>query len=81
MWTHIAALITTLRATWKKTNHHPDDGYASEAVLVTALLIVCALVVIGIIVAKVTSKANDIDLGTDLGRPPPYAPITRMWAP
>jgi hypothetical protein len=56
MWTH-------LRATLKKFTADPDGGYASEAVLVTALLIVCALVVIGIIVAKVTSKANTIDLG------------------
>jgi hypothetical protein len=56
MWTY-------LRATLKKLTANPDGGYASEAVLVTALLIVCALVVIGIIVAKVTSKANTIDLG------------------
>lgn len=43
-------------------DQHPDAGYASEAVLVTALLIIAALVVIGILVAKVTAKANSIDL-------------------
>jgi hypothetical protein len=58
MWALIDRLRTTLRPP-----HHTDAGYASEAVLVTALLIIAALVVIGILVAKVTSKANSIDLG------------------
>jgi hypothetical protein len=71
MWTHTTALINALRASWKKLTSNPDAGYASEAVLVTALLILCALVVIGIITAKVTSKANDIDLG----HPPPDTSI------
>jgi hypothetical protein len=71
MWTFALLAVAKLRDSWKKLNTRPDDGYASEAVLVTALLIVCALVVIGIIVAKVTSKANDIDLGQ-----PPRASIT-----
>ncbi|MFE6158805.1 hypothetical protein ACFQ7F_07795 [Streptomyces sp. NPDC056486] len=40
-----------------------DAGYSTETVLVTALLAVMGLAVIGIIVAKVTAKANGIDLG------------------
>lgn len=40
-----------------------DAGYSTEAVIVTALLAVMGLAVIGIIVAKVTAKANGIDLG------------------
>lgn len=69
---------TQLRTALKKLTANPDGGYASEAVLVTALLIVCALVVIGIIVAKVTSKANSIDLGL----PPPTSMVsTRIPAP
>lgn len=75
MWTHIVA---NTRAAWKKLNTDTDGGYASEAVLVTALLIVCALVVIGILVAKVTSKANDIDLGHP---PSPSITMTRTWVP
>lgn len=59
MWTPINRLRTTLR----RHNQPADAGYASEAVLVTALLIIAAIVVIGILVAKVTSKANSIDLG------------------
>ncbi|GAB1512522.1 hypothetical protein [Actinophytocola sp. KF-1] len=81
MWTHVTALIDALRATWKKLTTNPDDGYASEAVLVTALLILCALVVIGIITAKVTSKANDIDLGADIGHSPPAISVTATGTP
>jgi hypothetical protein len=60
MWARIKRLRTILRP----PNQQPDAGYASEAVLVTALLIVAALVVIGILVAKITNKANSIDLGS-----------------
>lgn len=60
MWILIAALVNSLRGIWRRND--PDAGYASEAVLVTALLIIAALVVIGILVAKVTSKAESIDL-------------------
>lgn len=63
MWTRTRTRITNIRATWRHTKNS-DAGYASEAVLVTALLIIGALVVIGIIVSKVTSKAQDIDLST-----------------
>lgn len=62
MWTRTTRLLNRIRRTWRR-NHRSDAGYASEAVLVTALLIIAALVVIGILVAKVTSKANSIDLG------------------
>ncbi|WP_431953437.1 hypothetical protein [Actinacidiphila sp. bgisy167] len=40
-----------------------DGGYSTETVIVTALLALLALAVVGIIAAKVTSKANGIDLG------------------
>jgi hypothetical protein len=69
----MTAAIDAIRATWKKLTANPDDGYASETVLVTALLILCALVVIGLITAKVTSKANTIDLG----HPPPN--VSTSW--
>jgi hypothetical protein len=62
MWARTTALLNDLRTTWRDLNENPDAGYASEAVLVTALLILGAIIVIGIIVAKVTSKANQIDL-------------------
>ena len=52
--------VERTRAAWRE---HPDGGYTNESVVVTALLVGAAIVVIGIIVAKVTSKAHDIDLG------------------
>ena len=39
-----------------------DHGYATETVLVTALLVALALAVLAIIVVKVTQKANGINL-------------------
>jgi hypothetical protein len=41
----------------------PEAGYTTETVVVTALLIVMALTVIGIIAAKVISTANNIQTG------------------
>jgi hypothetical protein len=42
---------------------HGDAGYSTEAVLATALLAALALGVVGIIVVKVTERANTIDVG------------------
>jgi len=42
---------------------HGDAGYSTEAVLATALLAALALGVVGIIVVKVTGRANTIDVG------------------
>jgi hypothetical protein len=52
-----------LCANVRDLREHPDAGYTTETVLVTALLVVLALAVIAILVAKVTSKANGINLG------------------
>ncbi|MCX5535745.1 hypothetical protein OG785_34965 [Streptomyces sp. NBC_00006] len=41
-----------------------DAGYTTETIIVTALLAILGLTVVGIIVAKVTAKANGIDLGS-----------------
>jgi hypothetical protein len=67
MWTYIVTVVVSVRDRWRKVTANPDGGYASEAVLVTALLVLGAIVVITIIVAKVTAKANEIDLGIDGG--------------
>ncbi|MEU6572553.1 hypothetical protein [Streptomyces sp. NPDC046805] len=40
-----------------------DAGYTTETIVVTALLAILALTVVGVIVSKVTAKANGIDLG------------------
>jgi hypothetical protein len=46
-----------------RDNPRSDGGYTTETVIVTALLAILAIAVVGIIVAKVTAKANGIDLG------------------
>lgn len=63
MHTHCAVLVAALRARIDELRRNPDAGYTTETVVVTALLIVAALTVVAIIVAKVTAKANDINLG------------------
>ncbi|GAB3570567.1 hypothetical protein GCM10027445_24390 [Amycolatopsis endophytica] len=55
LWTVVRARVELLR-------REPDAGYSTETVLVTALLVVAAIAVLAIIVAKVTSKANSIDM-------------------
>ena len=55
IWTNLHARIAVLR-------RNPDAGYATETVLVTALLVVAALAIIAIIIAKVTQKAKGITL-------------------
>ena len=59
---YVVALWTVLRARWELVRREPEAGYSTETVLVTALLVVAALAIIAIIVAKVTAKANGINL-------------------
>jgi hypothetical protein len=56
------AVWTALRARWELVRREPEAGYSTETVLVTALLVVAALAIIAIIVAKVTAKATGITL-------------------
>lgn len=56
------ALLVDLRGRWAAVRREPDAGYSTETVVVTGLLVVAALVVITIIVAKVTEAANGISL-------------------
>lgn len=58
-WT---ALSTTLRARIAMLRRNPEAGYTTEAVLVTALFVAAALFVIAVLVDKVITKANSIDL-------------------
>ena len=58
-----ALVLTALRARLEGLRRNPEAGYTTETVLVTALLVVAALAIIAIIVAKVIAKANNINLG------------------
>jgi len=42
---------------------NPDAGYNTEATVVIALLAAAAIVIVGIIVSKITARANSINLG------------------
>lgn len=48
----------TLAARWRD-----DDGMTTETVIITAVLAALALAATAIIVAKVTTKADNIDVG------------------
>ncbi|MBB5808858.1 hypothetical protein F4560_008626 [Saccharothrix ecbatanensis] len=62
MRAQVEALWTVVQARWEELRRQPEAGYSTETVLVTALLVVAALAVIAIVIAKVTEKANGITL-------------------
>jgi hypothetical protein len=59
----LSYLTAEIRHRVKAVRDTKDGGYSTEAVLVTALLVLAAILVIGIIVGKVQGKANSINLG------------------
>lgn len=61
MFTEVQILMTRIRAGLERLRRD-ERGYSTEAVVVTAALVLLALAVIAIIVAKVTEKANGITL-------------------
>ena len=63
MRTYWALLCAGLRARISELRRDPDAGYTTETVVITALLVVTALTVVTIIIGKVVTKANSINLG------------------
>lgn len=61
MFTEVQILMARIRAGLERLRRD-EGGYSTEAVVVTAALVLLALAVIAIIVAKVTEKANGITL-------------------
>lgn len=59
---HLTAAARTYLARVRRAARE-DAGYTTETIVVTALLAILGLTVVGVIVAKVTAKANGIDLG------------------
>jgi hypothetical protein len=55
-------LTGEIRRRWRILQATKDGGYSTEAVVVTAVLVALALVVLGIVAVKVTTKANSINL-------------------
>ncbi|WP_026423581.1 hypothetical protein [Actinokineospora inagensis] len=61
MNSNLIVLIARIRANWQRLRED-ENGYSTETVLVTALLVVLALAVLAIIATKVTEKANGITM-------------------
>lgn len=57
--THLQTLMTDRV---HRIRSRPDDGYTSETIVITAILVVLGLTVGGIITAKVISRAEGISL-------------------
>lgn len=57
--TNLNALGMTLKTRLREI-HEDQDGYSSEAVIVTSLLVALAVAAVAIIAAKVLSTANGI---------------------
>lgn len=61
MVTLLAVLWMQIRANINELREHPDGGYSTETVVVTAILVALALAAIGdIIYHAVVNKANGI---------------------
>ncbi|WP_329073252.1 hypothetical protein [Amycolatopsis sp. NBC_01480] len=56
LWELTCARVALLRA-------DPERGEITTTVIVTALLAIAAIAIVAIIVAKLTAKANSINLG------------------
>ncbi len=63
MTVYVALIWAQLRTNLQHLRDHPEDGYSTEAVIVTAILAALALAAIGVtIYNKVVGKANGISL-------------------
>ena len=56
-------LIEYARDKTQQLRDEPDAGYTTEQVIVTALLAAAAIAIVAIVVAKITARANSINLG------------------
>ncbi|CRK57641.1 hypothetical protein [Alloactinosynnema sp. L-07] len=62
IWTLWTVAYTHLRTRINLLRGDSESGYATETVLVTALLVAAAIAVIAVIIAKVSAKADGITL-------------------
>jgi hypothetical protein len=56
-------IVTGLRARLAALREEKEAGYTAEAVIVIALMVIAAIAIVGIIVTKITNKANSINMG------------------
>ncbi|GAA3850850.1 MULTISPECIES: hypothetical protein [Amycolatopsis] len=60
---HCRTVWSLIRARTMLLREDPERGEITTTVIVTALMAIAAIAIIAIIVAKLTEKANSIDLG------------------
>jgi len=58
----MADLQAGVRARFDRLRRAPEAGYNTEATVVTAILAAAAITIVGIIVKKITDRANGINL-------------------
>jgi len=59
----INLVLAEIRYRWRTLRDTGDAGTTTETVIIVALLAAAAIAVIGIIAAKLVTKANGINLG------------------
>ena len=59
---YLAAALATARTRWRTARSTPERGDMPDQIVWIALLVVLAITVLGIITAKVISKANGIGM-------------------
>ena len=59
----VLVAVTGIRHRVDELRRNPDAGYNTEAVIVIALLAAAAITIAGIVIAKLTARANSINLG------------------
>lgn len=62
MWTPIHVVIALTRSRIQTLRDEPEAGYATETVVITALLVALALAALAILTAKVVGKVSGIEL-------------------
>lgn len=62
MWTPIHVVIALARSRIQALRDEPEAGYATETVVITALLVALALAALAILTAKVVGKVSGIEL-------------------
>ena len=59
---YLTAALTTARTRWRTARSAPERGDMPDQIVWIALLVVLAITVLGIITAKVISKASGIGM-------------------
>jgi len=56
-------LISVLKDRFALLREEKEAGYTAETVIVIGLMVIATIAIVGIIVDKITTKANSINMG------------------